>query len=331
MGNVALNKNAISSEYIAPFTAQKAVDGKILPVNRWLCKTVPGWMMVDLGAYYWINRWVVKHMGQVGWPPAYNMTDFKLQKSMDGVNWSDVDIVVNNTSSNTDRSVSPFKARYLRVYVTKGLNINNKAASIVEFEAYEIPPSSPYLSNLILNNGTLTEPFQSHVYTYNANAVYDVTSTTVTPTGEDAYPTITVNDTVVESGHNSQPIDLSVGKNTITVHVVAGSGGAVQDYTIYMTRASSPYLQSVTMSGVRLPPFVKTNYSYNANTTVASTVVTAVAEDDSADVKISLRGASYSSGQTLQLNLGSNEISIRVTAATGEDTRTYTYNINRTA
>ncbi len=331
MGNVALNKNATSSEFIAPFLAQKAVDGQIIPTARWLCKTLPGWMMVDLGANYWINRWVVKHMGLVGWAPNYNMADFKLQKSLDNVNWTDADSVTGNSSNNTDRTVPPFKARYLRVYVTKGLNANNGTASIVEFEAYDMPPTSQYLSGLTISSGTLTPAFGKNTYSYTASVLYDVASITVTPTGEDNYSAITVNGTVVQSGQASQPVSLNVGQNAITVHVVAGAGGAMQDYTIAVTRGSSPYLQSVTMSGIRLPAFVKTNYSYNVNATVASTVVTAVAEDSAASVVISLNGTNYSSGQTLTLNPGNNAISIKVTAVTGGDTRTYTYNVNRTA
>lgn len=331
MGNVALNKNATSSEYIAPFSAQKAVDGQILPTARWLCKTVPGWMMVDLGAYYWINRWVVKHMGLVGWSPAYNMVDFKLQKSLDNVTWTDADSVAGNSSNNTDRPVAPFKARYLRVYVTKGLNANNGTASIVEFEAYDMPPTSQYLSGLTISSGTLTPAFGKNTYSYTASVLYDTAAVTVTPTGEDSYSTITVNGTAVQSGQASQPVSLNVGQNTITVHVVAGAGGAMQDYTIAVARGSSPYLQSVTMSGMRLPTFVKTQYSYSVSTTVSSTVVTATAEDASANVVISLRGTNYTSGQSLTLNPGNNEISIKVTAATGGDIRTYIYNVNKTA
>ena len=65
----------------------------------------PIWLRVDLGAFYWINRWVVKQMGAVGWSPNYNLTDYKLQGSLDNANWFDIDTVTNNSANQTDRAI----------------------------------------------------------------------------------------------------------------------------------------------------------------------------------------------------------------------------------
>lgn len=139
--NLALNKPASQSSFVLPYSAQRAVDGSVAPVSRWLCNTLPGWASVDLGAVFSIDRWVVRHMGVVpGWPsPGYNMRDFKFQASMDNINWTDIDTVTNNVLSVTDRTVTEFQARYVRVLITAGLNINLQLASIMEFEVYEAP------------------------------------------------------------------------------------------------------------------------------------------------------------------------------------------------
>ena len=75
MRNLLLNKTATASGYISPYAPARAVNGNILPTNRWACKSVPSYIMVDMGESYWIDRWVVKSMGSVtGWTsPDYNM------------------------------------------------------------------------------------------------------------------------------------------------------------------------------------------------------------------------------------------------------------------
>ncbi len=338
--NLALNKSATASSYVSPFVAQRAVDGSMVPIQRWVCAVIPCWMQVDLGSTYWIDRWVVKHMGAAGWAPNYNMLDFKLQKSLDNSTWIDVDGVTGNTNNNTDRMVAPFKAKFLRVSVTKGLNTNNGTASIVEFQAYEIPPSSQYLSGLALSSGTLSPVFNKNTYSYTVNVGYDSTSITVTPTGEDSYSTITVNGTIVQSGQASQPINLNIGENTITVHVAAGAGGAVQDYSVKATRASDPYLTSLQvkngMQTVPLNPAFSQTSLGNYNGSVANAVsrvnVILQADDPAAAIMVTANGSIVTKSGTVypvDLNVGDNIIKVTVTSSIGSDSKTYTVIINK--
>lgn len=143
--NLALNRPASQSSFVLPYSGQRAVDGSISPISRWLCNSLPCFLSIDLGAIFSIDRWVVRHMAVVpGWPaPGYTMSDFRLQRSADNVIWQDVDIVAGNSDSITDRTVSPFQARYLRVLVTGGLQINPQLASILEFEVYQAPEPPP--------------------------------------------------------------------------------------------------------------------------------------------------------------------------------------------
>lgn len=140
--NLALNKPTNQSSFVLPYSGQRTVDGSTAPISRWLCNSLPCWVSVDLGAVFTIDRWVVRHMAVVpGWPsPGYTMSNFRLQSSMDNMSWQDNDVVSGNSSSVTDRTVQAFQARYLRVMVTGGLQINEQLASIVEFEVYQAEP-----------------------------------------------------------------------------------------------------------------------------------------------------------------------------------------------
>ncbi|PKM39732.1 MAG: hypothetical protein CVV03_12540 [Firmicutes bacterium HGW-Firmicutes-8] len=238
--NIALNKPAYASSFVSPFSAQRAVDGTLTPIRRWLCdSSMPGWLSVDLGKTYWIQRWVVKHMGAVGWSsPDYNMKNYSLQGSMDNINWTNLDIVANNTSNSTDRTIPFAQARYVRVNVTTGLNTNQSVASIADFEVYG---TSSLLSGLLLRAGkstiNLSPPFNPIIFPYTASVPNPITAVTVIPTAQDSSAVITVNGQIVISGQPSQQINLNVGQNNITVNV-ASSGDDQNSYTIAVTRSS---------------------------------------------------------------------------------------------
>ncbi|OME79461.1 hypothetical protein BK120_20930 [Paenibacillus sp. FSL A5-0031] len=127
-GNLALNKTTAASDTIGGTeTKEKAVDGSAS--SKWTSlplSSAPGdkWLSVNLGANVMINRWVVKHAGSGGESAAYNTKNFKLQNSNDGAVWTDVDVVTGNTASVTDRTVVPFSANYVRLYITAPVQDN---------------------------------------------------------------------------------------------------------------------------------------------------------------------------------------------------------------
>jgi hypothetical protein len=135
--NLALNKTATANQYVSGETPAKAVDSSVTNNSKW-CSTASGdkWLCVDLGATYNVSRWVVKHAGAGGESTTYNTKNFKLQRSTDGSTWYDVEAVTNNTASITDRTVTSFSARYVRLYITQAEQSANNAARIYEFEAY---------------------------------------------------------------------------------------------------------------------------------------------------------------------------------------------------
>jgi predicted alpha-1,2-mannosidase len=144
--NIALNKTATANQFVTGEDPPKAVDGISTYPSKW-CSNVSGdkWLKLDLGQNYTINRWVVKHCGAGGEPVNWNTSDFKLQKSSDGNTWTDVDSVVGNTANITDRNVTAFTNRYVRLYITKPTSDTDIAARIYEFELYSSsgPTSTP--------------------------------------------------------------------------------------------------------------------------------------------------------------------------------------------
>lgn len=245
MNNVALNKTATSSSYVSPFAAGKAVDGTLTPLSRWLCDAMPCWIQVDLGKNYYIQRWVVKHMGAIvtsgaiSWQsPSYDMIDYALQGSLDNVSFSNLDSVTSNNANSTDRTIPYAQARYVRVNVTKGLNINKGVASVAEMEIYG---TCAVLSGLVLKSGkttiNLNPQFSRMNFPYTSSVSNATTAVMVMPTALDSSAVITVNGQTVISGQPSQAISLNVGQNIITV-VVTSEGNDRNTYTITVTRAS---------------------------------------------------------------------------------------------
>lgn len=239
MNNVALNKTATSSSYVSPFAAGKAVDGALTPLSRWLCDAMPCWVQVDLGKNYYIQRWVVKHMGAIGWQtPSYNMIDYALQGSLDNAIFSNLDSVTSNNANITDRNIPFAQVRYVRVNVTKGLNINKGVASVAGMEIYG---TCAVLSGLVLKSGKTTinpSPlFSPTIFSYTASVNNATAVVAVTPTALDSSAVITVNGQTVISGQ-SQSVNLNVGQNTIAI-VVTTDGNDRNTYTIAVTRASS--------------------------------------------------------------------------------------------
>ena len=186
-----------------------------------------------------------------------------------------------------------------------------------------------FLSNLTISSGTLNPTFSSGNLTYTTqNVGYDTTSVTVTPTTNIPGCTITVNGNAATSGQPST-VNLAVGNNII--NIVVTNGATSQTYTIAVVRASSPYLSSVT--GIPGITFVKTTYTYTTNTTMRKFKnVGIIPEDTNAVLSITMSGATipYPSFINLDLFSGANVLIITCTSASGGDSRTYTFYINKT-
>ncbi|MHC1748288.1 MAG: cadherin-like beta sandwich domain-containing protein [Cellulosilyticaceae bacterium] len=330
--NVALNMPTTSSNCILPYSATMAVNGVIKPLQRWIART-PCWMRVDLKYPTWVNRWVVKQMGTVGWRyQDYNSNGFQLQGSNDDSNWVNVDIFSGTPTVALDRTFTPACFRFFRVYVS-GLNINPKLASIVEFELYSAPPTSSLLSNLELSKGTMTPNFSSNTLMYAATVEYAVTSITVKPTAQDSNAIIQVNGVKVVSGQNSQDIPLAIGNNTVAIKVTPQIPGVVTNYSVTITRNDAPYLSNLVISnGALTPTFAPTTYAYTnfVDYSVQTITITPTAQNPSKIITVN--GTVVTSGSVslpITLNVGKNTILVAVKNQDGSIASSYSIEVTR--
>jgi gliding motility-associated-like protein len=195
--------------------------------------------------------------------------------------------------------------------------------------------SDASLSNLTISSGTLTPGFASGTTGYTVSVANAITSITVTPTVNDPTSTVTVNGTAVTSGTASGAIALNVGANTITIVVTAQDGITATTYTIVVNRAASSdaTLSSLTISdGTLAPAFASgtTSYAVSVANTTTSVTVTPTANDPTSTITVN--GTAVNSGSAsgaIALNVGTNTISIVVTAQDGTTTGTYTISVSR--
>ncbi len=333
--NLALNADITASSYVDPYAPGRAVNGIVSdPTSRWLCAALPGWLRLDLKKSCWVGQWTVKSIGSnAGWPDNYCMTSFRLESSLNGTNWTTVDSVTGNTNNTCTRVlVNPVYARYFRLFVPGegGLQANKSAASVMELELIETDVAvltSLEIKDKEEHTAVLTPVFHSDTLSYTSDVGYDSDRITVIPVASKTTAAITVNGQALTEGKAS--VNMINGSNRVEIKVTS-AGGCTVVYQVSVTRASSPYLASVKLTGFRMSGFVKTTYNYSLSTkSLASTVVTPTAEDTEAAVAISLDDVVYNSGESIPLNEGLNPINIKVTSKTGVDSRIYVFNITK--
>ncbi|MDD4307949.1 MAG: cadherin-like beta sandwich domain-containing protein [Thermoplasmata archaeon] len=192
------------------------------------------------------------------------------------------------------------------------------------------------LANLLLSNGTLSPLFNENVTSYNAEVPFSTNSVTLTPTAAGNGASITVNGISVVSGTASQPIDLVVGQNTITIHVVSQNSKIEKTYYIVIDRvevSTNADLSGLSISSGTLSP------SFNANTLiyaveVPNSVETIVFTPTVAGIgaMITVNGISVPSGissSPILLSEGENINTIAVTAEDGVSQKTYSVTVKR--
>jgi uncharacterized repeat protein (TIGR02543 family) len=191
------------------------------------------------------------------------------------------------------------------------------------------------LSAITLSSGTLSPTFASGTESYTASVGHSVTSITLTPTRTQGNATITVNGTAVTSGSASGSIALNVGSNSITVVVTAQDGTTTKSYSVIVTRAGSAdaTLSSLALStGTLSPTFSSGTESYTASVINSVTSVTVTPARTQANATITVNGTAVTSGSasgSISLNVGSNTISVVVTAQDGSTTKSYTVTLTR--
>ena len=212
---------------------------------------------------------------------------------------------------------------------------DGQATGTYEVAVTRAVSSDAALSGLDISGGSLSPGFGSDTRDYTASVLNSVDSVTVTPEARENSATVTVNgDAWTGSDHR---VSLVVGSNVITIVVRAQDGTTIRIYRVTVTRAadSNAGLSGLTISSgvsspvVLSPGFASGKFAYTAmvdNEVTAVMVTPTVA--NSATVTVN-GGAATSGGRSVSLVVGSNVITIVVTAQDGLATRTYTVRVTR--
>ena len=196
------------------------------------------------------------------------------------------------------------------------------------------PPSTDATLSALTLSGVDFGTFDSTTTSYTAQVVNSVSQTTVTPTLNDSGASYVIKLGGVEDADGE--ISLGVGSNVITVEVTAEDANSTQTYTVTVTRAAPPStdatLSALTLSGVDFGTFDSTTTSYTAQVvnSVSQTTVTPTLNDSGASYVIKLGGVEDADGE-ISLGVGSNVITVEVTAEDANSTQTYTVTVTRAA
>ncbi|HEY4328078.1 MAG TPA: cadherin-like beta sandwich domain-containing protein, partial [Mucilaginibacter sp.] len=196
-----------------------------------------------------------------------------------------------------------------------------------------VVPGTVGLASLHLSSGTLSPAFATATTDYTANVSNSISSIMLTPKLVDLTDSITVNGTIVASGSASAGLPLVVGPNVVTVKVFKLS--AATTYTVTVTRGPSEYAFLANLelsSGTISPTFTATvlNYTSRASRTTSSITITPITLFDFETVTINgIPVTPGTASSPILLNVGTNNISIVVTAQNGRSTKTYTLQVTK--
>ena len=208
---------------------------------------------------------------------------------------------------------------------------NTAKTYTVTMTRVEPPSTDATLSNLTLS-GINIGPFDPATTEYNASVANGVDETTVTPTTNDGGAIYAIK--LGGVAHADGIIPLAVGGNVITIEVTAEDGNTAKTYTVTVTRAE-PLSTDATLSGLELSGIdfgafdpATTGYTASVANGVDETTVTPTTNDGGAIYAIKLGGVAHADG-TVELSVGSNVITVEVTAEDGNTTKTYTVTVTR--
>ena len=193
-------------------------------------------------------------------------------------------------------------------------------------------PFPPSLNSLSLSGATLSPTFQSSLLNYTATVGNLTPSVTVTATTGSSGATIMVNGLALGGSNTSDPINLSVGDNTITV-VVTAPDNTSQTYSVIVTKLKATELDSLSVSETNLDQIFQPSlldYTATVGYLVQSVKVTAI---NSGGATILVDGQPLDSNNTspsipLTVVGGANPV-INIVVTAGASSQTYTVTVTR--
>jgi gliding motility-associated-like protein len=193
------------------------------------------------------------------------------------------------------------------------------------------------LAGIGISSGTLSPVFASGTTVYTVTVGAETASVAITPTASEPNATVTVNGAVVAPGTASAAINLLTNATTtITIKVTAQDGATVKTYKVNVIRSTpsaNANLASLSISeGALSPSFSAATVNYTALVPNSVTAVNITAVTAEPNGSITINGGLAVTGNalaTVNLNVGSNVITTRVTAQDGATVKTYKITINR--
>ncbi|HWT75342.1 MAG TPA: InlB B-repeat-containing protein [Mobilitalea sp.] len=281
---------ADASSYLTGWPASDAVDDAA--AESWWTTNIPGecWLRLELDRVYYIDRWYVINFGNFhAYDPIYdanNTRDYKLQSSMNGYTWTDVDVVNNNTADITNRTVTPFTAKYVRIYIVHPVQDTSDAlgcGAIVDFEVFATAPV--VTSVAVPASGTYTAG-QTLTFTVNYSAEVAVTGTPYIPV---TIGTKTVNAVYTSGTWNTLTFQYTVQSGDydadgITLGSINTNGGTIRDYA--SNSANLTLNNAGTTSGITVDARTKHNISISSG--LAGGSITASKTSEAAGETITL-------------------------------------------
>ncbi len=213
---------------------------------------------------------------------------------------------------------------------------DNAASRTYTIDVTRAPSGNAAIGSLSLDGVTLNETVHADTLSYTAAVPNDTALTRVHAVPADANAVVSAvlaNQTPAAPGED---IELSVGTNVIEVEVTAQDNVTKRSYTITVERAASDNarLGSLTLSQGALNPAFDPNtrsYTVDVSHETESISVTASTAHDRASMTVNGRTVASGTSADAALSVGSNEITIVVTAENGVATETYTITVNRAA
>ena len=179
------------------------------------------------------------------------------------------------------------------------------------------------LKSLALSTGTLNPSFASTTTDYAVTVPYHTTSSTLTPTANDARTTITQN-----GGATATPVSLNVGANTINLLVTAMGSFNTKTYRVTVTRSfADATLSNLAITTAALSPsFNSATQTYTATAIPGAQSVTVTPTTNDPLATVTVNGNSTASGTAstpIALTGPLTPLLIVVTGADGVTTTTY--------
>ena len=179
--------------------------------------------------------------------------------------------------------------------------------------------------------------FASGTISYTAQVANSVSQTTVTPTVNHAGASYVIKLGSVTNADGV--IELAVGSNVITIEVTTEDDSTTRAYTVTVTRAQPPTqnqpssdaaLTALVLTGIDFGSFGSTTLEYTAQVvnSVSQTTVTPTVRHSGASYVIKLGGVTDADG-VIELAVGSNAITVEVTAEDGDASRVYSVEVTR--